>query len=192
MGGFGITETDDLLLVTDFQLVNQVCSWAHVAFEDESVADFFDHQVDEGRTPEEFGRIWIHTHPGDSPWPSNVDEETFERVFGRADWAVMFILARGGDCYARLRYNHGPKAEFEIPVGVDYSLPFAGSDHESWEREYRQHVLPEEDLRFTLSPLAEELVSAEDLELVDDWPAGWFDEPDNNLLTEEDFYETDE
>lgn len=57
VGGFGIAATDDLLFVEDLQLVNQVCSWAHVAFDDDSVADFFDSQVDAERRPEQFARI---------------------------------------------------------------------------------------------------------------------------------------
>ena len=88
IGGFGISHPEDLLLVEDVRLVKQTCSWAHVAFDDESVADFFDEQVDDGRTPEQFARIWVHSHPGDCPLPSLTDEETFERVFGGASWAI--------------------------------------------------------------------------------------------------------
>ena len=48
------------------------------------------------------GAAWIqiHTNPGDSPRPSSTDEATFGRVFGRTDWAVMCILARGGQTEA--------------------------------------------------------------------------------------------
>lgn len=118
-----------------------------VAFDDESVADFFEDQVAAGRSPEQFGRIWIHTHPGNSPSPSSVDEETFARVFGGCDWAVMFILARGGKTYARLRFNTGPGGDTEIPVEVDFRQSFTGSDHPAWEDEYldrvhEQQVLP--------------------------------------------------
>jgi hypothetical protein len=176
-----------LLFIEDIQLMNQVCSWAHVAFDDESVADFFDRQVDAGHPPEQFARIWIHTHPGDCPLPSGVDEETFKRVFGNADWSVMFILARGGQSYARLRYNHGPTAEFEIPVLVDYSLPFAGSDQTAWEHEYQRNVQHEEAVRYTIPHLASEFYHADDLELTDDWPAGWYDDPDTDFLSEEFF-----
>ena len=63
-----------------------------------------------GLPPERFARIWVHTHPGKSPHPSITDEETFQRCFGNSDWAVMFILARGGQSYARLRLNAGPGA----------------------------------------------------------------------------------
>ena len=108
VGGFGITAADDLLLVEDVQLVQQVCTGASVAFDDQSVAEFFDQQVDQGRRPEQFGRAWIHTHPGNCPQPSMTDEGTFARVFGRTDWAVMFILARQGQSYGRLRFHVGP------------------------------------------------------------------------------------
>ena len=72
------------------------------------------------------------------------DEETFIRVFGRTDWAVMFILARGGQSYARLRFHVGPGGDIELPVHVDYSRPFAASDHAAWLAEYQAHVeMPE-------------------------------------------------
>jgi hypothetical protein len=42
------------LFVEDVQLVQPTCTWASAEFEDQSVADFFDEQVDEGRQPAEF------------------------------------------------------------------------------------------------------------------------------------------
>ena len=102
VGGFGITDAGDLLHVRDIAIVPQRCNEVFVAFDDTAVAEFFDDQIDEGRQPEQFARIWIHTHPGNSAQPSSVDVETFDRVFGRCDWAVMFILARGGQTFAQL------------------------------------------------------------------------------------------
>jgi hypothetical protein len=140
IGGFGVCDSDDLLLVTDFVTVQQDVSSVSVAFDDESVADFFDSQIDLSRRPEQFGRIWVHTHPGDCPQPSGTDEECFQRVFGGCDWAVMFILARGGKIFARLQHNTGPGGRINIPVEVDYSAEFAGSDHEAWRVEYERDV----------------------------------------------------
>ncbi|MHC4158410.1 MAG: hypothetical protein ACYSSO_04945, partial [Planctomycetota bacterium] len=93
VGGFGITEADDLLYVTDFVTVKQEVTAVSVKFDDDSVADFFDSQVDLGRKPEQFARHWLHTHPGSFAEPSAIDEETFKRVFWACQWAVMFILA---------------------------------------------------------------------------------------------------
>ena len=95
VGGFGITSRE-LLLVEDIQLVKKCCSWESVAFDDDSVADYFDQQVDAGRTPEQFARIWVHTHPGDCARPSLTDEATFDRVFGRANWSASPALKGGG------------------------------------------------------------------------------------------------
>ena len=81
-------------------------------------------------------RIWVHTHPGESATPSSIDEDTFARVFERSNWALMFILAQEGACYARLQFNVGPAGCVELPVEIDYSLPFAGSDVDAWEAEY--------------------------------------------------------
>ena len=144
IGGFGITQSDDLLLVEDVLLVQQQCTQISVRFEDEAVADFFDLQVDQGRHPTQFARIWVHTHPSDCAYPSGIDEETFARCFGRADWAVMFILARGGQTYARLRFNVGPGGELEIPHEVDFSRPFDAARQDAWDQEYQQHVIQQQ------------------------------------------------
>ncbi len=140
VGGFGVASSSDLLFIDDVQLVRQHCTYSNVDFEDESVADYFDQQVDAGGQPAQFARIWIHTHPGNCPQPSRIDEDTFDRVFGQADWAVMFILARGGRTYARIRYNRGPSAEIELRTQVDFSHPFEASDELAWEVEYHENV----------------------------------------------------
>ena len=89
ISGFGITDPDDLLYVRDFQTIKQEATVASISLDDEAVSAFFEDQVDLGRKPEQFFRLWCHTHPGDSPDPSSTDEETFNRVFGKCDWAVM-------------------------------------------------------------------------------------------------------
>ncbi len=142
IGGFGISRVADPLFVTDLVLIQQTCSSISVAFDDQAVTEFFDQQVDLGRRPNEFARIWIHTHPGNSAEPSLTDEETLARVFGATDWAVMFILACGGQTYCRLEFHVGPGAAVELASQVDYRQPFAASDHRSWLAEYQARVQP--------------------------------------------------
>jgi proteasome lid subunit RPN8/RPN11 len=140
IGAFAICPADDLLYVEDIRLVRQCCSAVSVAFEDTAVAEFFDELVDVGRRPEQFARIWVHTHPGESAQPSQVDEATFVRVFGSCDWSIMFILARAGEIYCRLRFSAGPVGTFEIPVEVDFEHAFVGSDFAAWRAEYAATV----------------------------------------------------
>ncbi|WP_145431267.1 Mov34/MPN/PAD-1 family protein [Lacipirellula limnantheis] len=136
IGGFGISAPGEPLLVVDVELVTQTADWASVVFDDAAVADYYDRQVEQGRTPSEFGRIWVHTHPGSSPQPSATDEETFARAFGGCQWAVMLIVARGGASYARLAFGVGPGGSWEIPVEIDYDMPFAAADRAAWQAEY--------------------------------------------------------
>ncbi|HSG73345.1 MAG TPA: hypothetical protein VLA12_23220, partial [Planctomycetaceae bacterium] len=136
IGGFGITPSDDPLLIEEIRLVKQQTTEVSVAFNDESVADLFDELVDAGLRPEQFARIWIHTHPGASPSPSCVDETTFARCFGNTDWSLMFILARGGETYGRLKFNTGPGGALRVATSVDWSQPFPSTDHAAWEAEY--------------------------------------------------------
>jgi proteasome lid subunit RPN8/RPN11 len=140
VGGFGVTDADDLLFVKEFVTVKQEVTCVSVEFEDEAVADFFDTQVDLGRKPEQFARIWLHTHPGDSPEPSGTDEETFERVFGNCQWAVMFVVAENNRTYAKLSFNVGPGGQVLIPTQIDYSQEFGSSDRELWDTEYAANV----------------------------------------------------
>lgn len=165
IGGFGVSHPDDLLRVEDIVLVKQSCSVVTVAFHDDAVADYFDRMVDQGLQPAQFARIWLHSHPGSCPQPSAVDEATFARVFGRNDWSIMGIVARNDATYARLRYRVGPGGSWEIPVRVDFSSPFSGSDRDAWHEEYSACVVAEkpgspllasELTRFDLPPLWEE------------------------------------
>jgi len=139
-----------LLFVEQFAPVRQEVSAVSVSFDDEAIAAFFEAQVDAGRKPEQFARIWVHTHPADSPQPSVTDEQTFRRVFGRCDWAVLFILARSGRTYARLRFNTGPGGQILIPVEVDYRRPFEASNHEAWEAEYQACIVSQEPAAYLL------------------------------------------
>jgi hypothetical protein len=182
VGGFGICAADDLLLVEGIELVQQECTGASVCFDDGAVADFFDRQVDLGRKPEQFGRAWIHTHPGNSPEPSMTDEETFARVFGSTNWAVMFILARGGAGYARLRFHVGPGGDVDLPICVDYSRPFAASDHAAWQEEYLANVQVAE-----LPALAthETGLLPGEAAMIDPWDDDWFLRWDRQFQGEE-------
>jgi proteasome lid subunit RPN8/RPN11 len=150
IGGFGISgDPADLLRVTDFVTVKQRTTSASVDFDDDAVADFVDDCVVNAKLhPSQILRIWCHTHPGSSPHPSSTDERTFRDAFGRMDWAVMFIVSRTAQTYARLRLASGINASTEIPVVVDWSrlrnlsgerLAAAIS---RWEREFEHNVIP--------------------------------------------------
>ena len=140
VGGFGVTAAHDLLRIEEVHFVKQLCTPVSVVFDDAAVAEFFDAQVDRGLKPEQFARIWVHTHPGSSAEPSSVDEETFGRVFGPANWAVMFILAQGGQTYSRLRFNVGPGGSMPADLLVDFGCPFPASAESAWAREHRANI----------------------------------------------------
>jgi len=155
IGGFGVSRQDDLLYVEDFVTVAQATTCVTIEFDDTAVADYFDKMFDAGKTPAQFGRIWVHTHPGSSPTPSGTDELTFERVFGRCDWSIMFIIARTGHTYARLRFAAGPTATVLLPVRVDWSNwaqalvdqgEQIGELAEAWMDEYGQNIRPVMDI----------------------------------------------
>lgn len=151
IGAFGVASDDDPLYIEDVVTVRQSCSSVSVKFDDAAVAEFFDNQVDAGRMPDRFARIWLHTHPGDCPEPSGVDEHTFAEVFGRCDWAIMFILARGGNTFCRLRLSSASgqvHLSQRLPVSVDYETlvdPETILDFNAWWEEYADNVQAEHE-----------------------------------------------
>ena len=161
IGGFGITAKDDLLYVEDFVTVRQRTSMVTVAMDDQAVADFTDRCVDTGLPPQRFLRVWCHTHPGSSPLPSGTDEDTFSRVFGSCDWAVMFIVSRTCETYARLSFHVGPGSAVQFPVSVDWSAwPAALADPKmppatlltAWQQEFAANIQSVPEALPMLSP----------------------------------------
>jgi hypothetical protein len=150
VGGFGLSAEHNPLYVEDFLTVRQRVTPVSVQFDDVAVADLFDQFVDRGLRPQRFGRLWVHTHPGSSPLPSGPDEETFTGRFGSCDWAVMFILSRTGQTYARLAYSAGPGSQLLLPVAVHWEgwptdLTQAGSLDariDQWRQEYAANIQP--------------------------------------------------
>lgn len=151
VGGFGISAAHNPLYVEDFVTVKQFVSPVTVRFDDESVAELFDRLVDRGLPIQRFARLWIHTHPGDSPLPSTTDEETFARTFKTCDWALMFILSLTAQTYARLSFSVGPGGNVHVPVSVHWAdwpealkrVQNSGELLEQWRREYEANVHPD-------------------------------------------------
>ncbi len=172
VGGFGISCSGDLLYVEQVETLMQGTTSVSVEFSDSAVADHFDRFADQQVSPSRCGRIWIHTHPGASAQPSTVDEETFARVFGPCDWALMFILSRTGQTYGRLQFGSGPGGSILVPVAVDWaSWPhavqqegaFLAEHVKHWQHEYDSNVFNIRSMR----PLSDRSSLLED----EQWPA---------------------
>jgi hypothetical protein len=54
-----------------------------------------------------------------------------------------FILARGGQTYARLEFHVGPGGWLLLPVEVDFTRLFAAADQAAWRTEYPANVQEE-------------------------------------------------
>jgi hypothetical protein len=140
VAGYGITGTEDPLLVTDFKLIKQKCTSVHFELDPNDGVEFMEQMADEGLMPWMHSNLLIHTHPMDSPQPSINDEENFAKAFSHPNWAIMLIVAESGNTYCRLKINVGPGITKELKVGVDWSQPFMGSDIQKWDEEYKAKV----------------------------------------------------
>lgn len=141
--GFGMSTKENPLLVYDFILAPQIGSGTRTDFDTDKLADFEIDMAEKGYDPVEWERIWVHTHPSMSASPSGPDEENLEEVYGKANWAVMAIVSKSDDYYARLVHNEGPRSSVKLAFGVntiDWSLPINEINEEDLIAEYEANV----------------------------------------------------
>lgn len=192
VGAFAISATENPLYVTHILTVKQVTSSVTVSFDDTAVADYFDYCVDQGLKPAQFGRAWIHTHPGSSAMPSGTDEETFRRVFGTTDWAIMAILSRTGRTYARLQVNAGPGARSRLRCRVDWKAwpqelaeSTLAQHLEDWQEEFEQNIHPLR-LPAVVQPISnpQPILDFNQLQELDSWYGDPFWVPSGEMMHE--------
>jgi len=90
----------------------------------------------------------------------------------------MFILARGGQTFARLSFHVGPGGSMSLPVEVDFSGGFPAADPNQWEEEYLANV------NVADAPLPWPMERVDDEPDFDwlDWPLPYSLEPDQETF----------
>lgn len=144
ISGFGVTDPENPLYIEDFEIITQKCTAVSTEFDDKARMKFQEDMIEQGLMPVNFLRVWIHTHPGMGASPSSTDEETFYRVLGGCDWAVMFILGENNKYTCTLQYNKFPVGRFSIPMKVEDAVV------EEWDQELKEKVTKESHI-YTLS-----------------------------------------
>lgn len=138
VAGWAVTDPDDNLLVRDIAILPQIVTYATFDFDKQGMSDYTVRRVREGMQPNQFLRVWIHTHPGESAEPSTKDLETFRRDLAEYEWQVMFIIGETGKytCTMRLRLENGLVAETALPVEMHMDPAHV----EEWEKEFKENV----------------------------------------------------
>lgn len=125
VSGMALTDKNNPLKITDLKLIKQTCSSATTRFDDDAYAEYLeDMAAERGGDGTYHDRIWWHTHPVMSANPSGVDESTFADALGKKPWAVMLILSKTNDRYARLRNRSVGLIPFHdviLPIEEDWS-----------------------------------------------------------------------
>lgn len=129
VGCMGITRPDDPLHVEDLAFIRQECTSVSTDFDEQSQTNWTIDMMESGQNPENFMRIWIHTHPCTSCSPSSTDWETFEEIFAQTKWGVMAILGTSNQMSCVFRVKD---SLINIPVEI---APRPAPDQ--WEEELK-------------------------------------------------------
>lgn len=130
IGGLAVTDPDDYMLVVDILVPPQEVSSVHTKILpgslSELVADMADPEGEYRLKVDQFMRIWIHTHPGFDPSPSQKDLDTFygKDNFGSASWGVMFILSSDGRYHCDYRFRDPGGSERVISIEAETVISF--------------------------------------------------------------------
>lgn len=106
VGAMGISLPDDPLHICDFSFLPQECTSVSTDFDPEAQDAWMDEMmIDKKLSPEQFTRVWAHTHPSQSASPSGTDWDTFQEIMGNMPWGVMLILGTSNEfsCVFRVK-----------------------------------------------------------------------------------------
>ena len=135
----GISDKNSPLHVVDLVVPKQPVSEVSCNLDMDSVADIYADFAEQNKPVEEFGRVWLHTHPGTSSQPSGTDERTFATNYGNCEWGVMFILARNGSTYSRMSLS-AFDLQLLTDVVINWNTAFPASCEKEWAAEYTKAV----------------------------------------------------
>ena len=136
--------SDREILVQDITMLEQDCTGYHTEIRDEAMAEYYKECYAQDMDIQEFGCVWLHTHPSDDTTPSGLDETTFAETFSRHPWAAMLILGQNGSMYGRVKNNKGLVLSQQVDVVIDWRLWEDFVSPASWSKDYKNLVHGEE------------------------------------------------
>lgn len=93
--------------------------------------------------PQNSFRVWLHTHPGNSPSPSSTDREEFNKLLAMGQpWLVMLIIAQDLSIHGEVGFKVGDEyLRGDASLQVDWSLiSDEPIDVDALEKEYDEMV----------------------------------------------------
>ncbi len=136
IGFWGITDKNDGLWVCDVYVPEQEVSSATTDFKDGACLKYLTTYAKQGYAPYQLGRVWIHTHPGNSTEPSGKDRHTFKTLIGQSAIGCMVIFGQNHTAQAWLLLTNPEQLqgqfELKIPVEIDWHCSYAGFNYESY------------------------------------------------------------
>lgn len=140
IGAFGISTTQDPLLIVDIVLPRQACTPTSTALLDDHwpATHSIDRKTGPAKERKHYHWITVRT---DMDCTADCLSTTFvNKMDNWFPWWTNCTVAQNDTARATLMCNIGPGLRQSLVVLVDFQHPFNGSDHVSWRREYEAAV----------------------------------------------------
>lgn len=123
--------------ITDLIVPKQLNSVGSTRMDDEHLAMLFSRLSEQGLEYEQYGCVWIHSHPSFAVMPSDTDWATLDRTFARHPWVLMIIvsLANGefkSSVHLKMRTSLGTVTRQLGDLAVDYANGAWPREVEDW------------------------------------------------------------
>lgn len=170
IGGFGILDAsaEYPFYVTDWKIVKQEATAAHIDFDDVAYAKYISDMADAGVPFTHCGCCHIHTHPSGCMGPSGTDENECYSKYNY-EFALFLIAPKGAPIdkwYCRLKCvwgkvhgRNGPVLRHEQIIAVrvwepaeEAAWPRIAADLPVWKEEFDTLVIPKTYRSHTSSP----------------------------------------
>jgi proteasome lid subunit RPN8/RPN11 len=117
---YGITESNSLV-IKDFWIPYQFGTAVTTEFDEEKKVEEVDKLIQKGLDPNNFLKIWVHTHPKMSPNPSGTDIQTFKTKFNNLNWSIRLILGQNKQMTVKYQQNSPIPLELDLKTEIDFS-----------------------------------------------------------------------
>jgi len=163
VSAIGLVESlPGILRVTDFVLLDQVCTSTETELDPKAIAQLMQDVEDPSML-----RCWAHSHADMKVFWSGTDEETIAGL-SNDEWMLSLVVNKNHDAMMRLDvYSPAHIHVDDVVWELRYDVPM--ETKADWKKQFKDKVTEAPDFRLNLQPITDLPELEEDLDMWEDY-----------------------